>query len=394
MPRLVHKLPSYRLHKPSGQAVVSLGRKVVYLGPHGSKASRAEYDRVLAEWLANRRSRRGPTSNGASGLLVNEMILRYWVFAKQHYRRDGRPTRELDNIRDALRPVQALYGHTTAAQFGPLAVKAVRRAMIDDGLARTTINFRVSKIRRAFKWAAENELIAPGVYHGLMTVASLLRGRDGVRESEPVKTVPEAHVAAALPHMSQPVRAMVELQSLTGMRPGEAMAMRGADIDRSGAVWTYRPASPKTANHGHERVILLGPQAQAVLGPWLGVDPAAFLFSPATAVATRNAERRGGRKTPLSPSRAKRRSKRQPRRPPRERYDKNAYGQAIRRACQKAGVPNWHPNQLRHNAATRVRQRYGIEAARQVLGHRSDAVTEVYAEADFKKVAEIMAVIG
>ena len=55
MPRLVHKLPSYRLHKPSGQAVVTLGGRDVYLGPHNSRTSRAEYDRVVAEWLANGR---------------------------------------------------------------------------------------------------------------------------------------------------------------------------------------------------------------------------------------------------------------------------------------------------------------------------------------------------
>src|SRR5206468_1114012 len=113
--------------------------------------------------------------DGSSPLSVSEMILRYWVFAKQHYQRGGQPTRELDNIRDALRPVRELYGYAPAAQFGPLALKVVRRAMIDAGLARTTINFRISKIRRAFKWAAENELIAPEVYQGLMTVAGLLR---------------------------------------------------------------------------------------------------------------------------------------------------------------------------------------------------------------------------
>jgi hypothetical protein len=148
---------------------------------------------------------------------VNELILRYWIFAKGHYRRDGHPTRELDNIRDALRPVQELHGHTSAGQFGPLALKAVRRAMIGTNLARTTINSRISKIRRMFRWSAENELIAPELYQGLTAVGSLLRGRDGVRETEPVKTVPEGHVTAVLPHVSKPVRAMIELQSLTGI---------------------------------------------------------------------------------------------------------------------------------------------------------------------------------
>jgi hypothetical protein len=45
------RTPSYRLHKPSGQAVVTLSGRV-YLGRFGSTASRAEYDRRVAEWLA------------------------------------------------------------------------------------------------------------------------------------------------------------------------------------------------------------------------------------------------------------------------------------------------------------------------------------------------------
>jgi hypothetical protein len=107
------------------------------------------------------------------------MILRYWIFVERHYQRDGQPTRELDNIRDALLPLRALYGHTLSGQFGPRGLKAVRRRMIDAGLARTTVNFGISKVRRALKWAAENELIAPEVYQGLMTVTGLLRSRDG-----------------------------------------------------------------------------------------------------------------------------------------------------------------------------------------------------------------------
>ena len=57
-------------------------------------------------------------------------------------------------------------------------------------------------------------------------------------------------------------------------------------------------------------------------------------------------------------------------------------------------IPHWHPHQLRHNAATRLRKEYGIEAARVVLGHRSAAITEVYAEIDHAKAAEIMLRVG
>ena len=170
--------------------------------------------------------------------------------------------------------------------------------------------------------------------------------------------------------------------------------MRGMDIDRSGEVWVYRPASHKTMHHGRERVIPLGPKARVILEPFLGRDPGDYLFDPRDAVASRNLARKQARKTPVPTSPVKRKPKRHPKRRPRRQYDKNAYGQAIRRGCAKAGVPLWHPNQLRHNVATRIRQQYGIEAARQLLGHRSIAVTEVYAEADACRVVRIMAEAG
>ncbi len=96
----------------------------------------------------------------------------------------------------------------------------------------------------------------------------------------------------------------------------------------------------------------------------------------------------------MTPSQRKRRPKRSPKRPKRDHYDAASYRRCIRRACELAGVPKWHPHQLRHNAATRLRRQFGIEAARVVLGHRSAAVTEIYAEVDRAKAAEIMARIG
>jgi hypothetical protein len=46
---------------------------------------------------------------------------------------------------------------------------------------------------------------------------------------------------------------------------------------------------------------------------------------------------------------------------------------------------HWHPHQLRHNAATYLCKEFGLETARIILGHRSAAITEVYAEIDQQK---------
>jgi hypothetical protein len=46
------RLPKYRHHKASGQAVVTLGGREVYLGRHGTAASRQAYRRAVAEFMA------------------------------------------------------------------------------------------------------------------------------------------------------------------------------------------------------------------------------------------------------------------------------------------------------------------------------------------------------
>src|SRR5215217_651349 len=93
-------VPSYRLHKPSGQAVVTLGGRDLYLGKHGTPESRAEYDRLLAEWLAGGRRPVATAAGAAPGdLSVNELILAYVRFADGYYRKNGEPTKEPTNIR-------------------------------------------------------------------------------------------------------------------------------------------------------------------------------------------------------------------------------------------------------------------------------------------------------
>ncbi len=408
MPKSTVRPPAYCLHKPSGQAYVRIQDHFVYLGPYGTPESKNEYSRVVAEWLNN--GRRTPGESGVGhGISVNELILAYWRFAEAYYVKDGTPTSERWWIKLAVRPLKKLYGDTLAAEFGPLALKAVRQVMIDGGDCRTTINGYTTRIKRLFKWAAENELVPAQVYHALQAVAGLRSGRCDARESEPVKPVPDEFVDAVRPHMARQVWAMIELQRLAGLRPGEVVIMRAADIDTTGSIWHYRPLTHKTEHRGHSRVVDLGPRAQAVVRPFLRTDLEAPLFSPIEAEAERRASLRARRKTPVQPSQQSRR-KRNPKRGPKETYTTESYRRAIARGCDKADleakqaaglprdserlVPRWHPHQLRHSFASRIRKEYGIEAARVLLGHRSMAVTEVYAEIDRSRVAEIVASAG
>jgi integrase len=76
------------------------------------------------------------------------------------------------------------------------------------------------------------------------------------------------------------------------------------------------------------------------------------------------------------------------------RYSRFSYRTAVRRACQRAGIPAWSPRQLRHTRATLIRRAYGLEAAKAVLGHADTKVTELYAERDLGLAVKIMGEIG
>ena len=57
-------------------------------------------------------------------------------------------------------------------------------------------------------------------------------------------------------------------------------------------------------------------------------------------------------------------------------------------------VPHWHPHQLRHTAATRLRKEFGIELTRVILGHTSAEVTTIYAERDIGLAINAMSKAG
>lgn len=425
MPRSENYVPKYCKHKASGLAIVTIRGQDHYLGPYGSKASRIEYDRLIMEWLAAGRPADDPRT---LAILVKDILLQFWKFAKRHYRKDGQPTGTADNYKPALRLLRRYYGNTPAAEFGPKALKALRHKMILEGNSRSYINENVSRIRRMFRWAASEELIPAEVFNALATVTSLPKGRSEARETAPVPPVDDAVVDATIPHMPPVVADMVRFQRLTGARPGEVRTIRPQDVDRSGEVWLYRPEKHKTQHHEKQRVICIGPRAQEVLRPYLLRDSAAYCFSPADSERKRNNARREGRQTPMTPSQAARQRKRNPQHPVKDHYTKDSYNRAIERACDMAFPPppalarhegetiaqwqnrltekqreqlkhwrtanRWAPNQLRHTAGTEARKRFGIEAAQTMLGHSRTSTTEIYAEKNLQLAIEIARQVG
>jgi integrase len=180
-----------------------------------------------------------------TGITVNEVLLAYIGHAERHYRgSDGSPTGETQHIKVVCRYVRELYGYSPATEFGPLALKAVRQKFVQAGWCRRSVNQQTERVRRAFRWAAGEELIPFEVYQRLTAVTGLQRGRTEIRETEPVKPVNNEVVDATLTHLNRYVRGLVEFQRLTGCRPGEVCRLRRCDIDTGGAVWLFSTREP------------------------------------------------------------------------------------------------------------------------------------------------------
>jgi hypothetical protein len=138
MARPRNEVPSYRLHKQSGQAIVTVTlngvRKDILLGRRGTPESKEEYERVLARLRTPSGAQSFAIGNGPGApadLTVNELLLAYWRWAEGYYKpADGKARPGGTNPKYALRKVRDLFGPSPASEFGPKARKGVREAWV------------------------------------------------------------------------------------------------------------------------------------------------------------------------------------------------------------------------------------------------------------------------
>jgi hypothetical protein len=117
MPRLSQQLLKYRKHRASGQAVVTLSGRDRYLGPHGTKASKAEYDRLCGEYLA---SGKALLQDKRDEITVVELLDAFWTHAKAYY---GPDSSEPHNYKTLIKRLRKSYGKTLVQEFGPLKLR-------------------------------------------------------------------------------------------------------------------------------------------------------------------------------------------------------------------------------------------------------------------------------
>ena len=88
MARKKSAVPSYLLHKPTGQARVRVDGRDYYLGPYGSEESRIKFGEIVAKIVSGQSTdpfvaKSPATSQAESSLTVNELVLAYMRHAQK-----------------------------------------------------------------------------------------------------------------------------------------------------------------------------------------------------------------------------------------------------------------------------------------------------------------------
>lgn len=275
---------------------------------------------------------------------------------------DGSSTSRPDRIETALKHLRRQYGDLAAEKFGPLLLQEFQQSCVAANLARSTINAYCWEVKAFFRWYVYKEKINIAVYQALATVPSLQRGRSQARETMPISPVPLSSIWRLREYLPKHWYTLCWLHIYTAARPGELIGRKLKEIEMGKHVWTVHLDKHKNKWRGQERVIVMGPASQALLKPLIeGIDPEDYIFSI------------NGRNRP---------------------YTIDAWRKAIHRACDGAGISRWQPNQLRHTAATMIRERFGVEAAQVFLGHSSITTTQIYAETNRETAHKIAKEIG
>lgn len=395
-----HEPPVLKRSK-KGAAYAYVGNRQKYFGSYEDPETHKRFAHFLQLWEANG-GQAPPEPQEVADLTCETLVALYLTYCEKHYRRpDGRPTGETQQVAYTAKPMLDLYRKLPASSFTIHCLKRVRQEMVKSGLSRKTVNQRVWRIRRMFRWAAEEEHVGPEILASLAVLRSLQEGRTDARETEKVRAVSEEHFQQILPFLRTPVRAMAEFQWWTGARPGEVRELCTKDISQMDQdVWLYEPPIHKTSHRNKNRFIGIGPRAQAVLKPILmrvpKPDPSQPLFRPCDAMRERHHLARANRKTPLRSGTVELPAKgvggSDQRFAP--QYSSSAYRHAIQRACRRAGVPVFSPHQLRHSAANRLESALDKESARIVLNHSSLDATEVYLDRDIRRALQVMGELG
>ena len=291
-------------------------------------------------------------------LMSNQELLELHIADKQASwsARVGESNNELKTTLLSHREILALYEDEPALDFTPDKLRKVQILMCDSGLSAPVVNKRIGRVRRSFRWAVARSLLPPEVLQGLMAVEPVRPPQAPLHP--PIQCVSVEVVQATVDHMVDKQKGtnvagdICRIMLLTGMRPGEATSMRGVDIKvNHDGLCSYSPQVHKNSWRYKTRTVQLGPKAQKIMMNYLNPG---LLFT-----------------TKLG-----------------KKYSSHALAQSVRRACRRAGVEPWSPNQIRHTFATMADSKCDLQTASELLGHSDTKQTQRYLGRASKRSSE------
>lgn len=338
MARPKKRIPDYRPHGENLSKVWWEGRWI-YLGQYNSPESLQKYRELIATIKLE------PAAVSTGELLVNELLADYLEAPHEVSHDQRRMDRRICKL------ISEKAGSLPVSRFGPLRAAEIREDWVRRHLRTTTIRQYYHTLLRIFTWGVSQEKVGPEVLASIRSVRSVKASANGAKAAETVEPVDRRSFRLTRVIAPDSLRRALDVLYLTGARPSELLRLRPCDIHFSSDIWIYRLHEHKNKKRNKVRVIFFGPRAQRVLKPLLDkAEPDGYVFNPL--------------KDGL---RAKE-----------PRYFAHTLFRRLEDLCVKAGVEHWFTYQLRHSAATRIKKRVDVAAAKAMLGHSSASMTQRY----------------
>ena len=306
---------------------------------------------------------------------IKDLIDLYLENRAIYYTDDRGLSRHWSNIKSLLKPVADELGHLPLCGLDAPALARLRDQWVrENRIVYDTINRRIRSTIKFVEWCNESGYTTPVQLIGLSTVQHLRRTGRNARKNDPVRSASRFDVDAVLAEVPKPIRAMMQMMELTGMRPCEARRMRLIDLKRvqhdGCPVFKYTLGQHKTSHLGKRRRVFLAGRAFDLAVERISTLAGESLFDPETEGYLFSPDDDGARC-----------------------YAEAAVPQAIRRgykrACKRAkkqGTPmpqRWSPNQLRHGYATKSKSEgLQLELIGDLLGHSNTKTTLIYIDDD------------
>lgn len=334
------RIPQIRPHS-SGNYRVTINGKTHYLGRDKAAAERRYRELMAEEFSSGSR-----TTLPMSSVTVSE-LLKLFRESQQQICSPRWWEKKDQQLLQMERPVLELYADLDVTAFNPRCFHAIRAKYAEKKKERSRgyVNELSRKLKQAFKWGAERELVPVELLVKLQAIPELRPRELGLQDNEEVEDVKWEKVEATLPYLSDRNADIILLLWETAMRPEELLMMKVGEVKSN----LHQLKNHKTDRYNKRRVIPFNEKAWAILE-----------------------RRQKGKK-------------------PGERIfnwlgDSHALYQAVQRACIAGMIEPWFPYQLRHAAVTRIAIEHGKDVASAIAGHSSALTTDRYDHGAMERV--------